>query len=285
MPIWEAALWAGMGPLMLEAVQFISVVRRTNRLPSERQGLLLSAFLVSILVRCALGTGIGILVASTASFSPFVLMLTGMGVPVIFTQLARSVPELDHDPKLLGGNHAREASSETSSPADVTPPAFSESVKQSFRGKRALLVAAGLTIASAHPLAINPFATQGTQVVSMVQEERPSIVPGQRVALSRQASRKPDKRTGEPRGGHDSTTQSRPALRAPCAAIAMASGDSHLFHSMMFNFTDGLGSVFDPLAETPPPPTPAVPSFVDSFLSEAHELACAHGFQDDSGES
>ncbi|MFD9486269.1 hypothetical protein ACFWBX_20260 [Streptomyces sp. NPDC059991] len=149
-----------------------------------------------------------------------------------------------------------------------------------------MLVAAGLTIASANPFAVNPFGTQGTQVVSMVQEERPLIVPGvERVTLARKVSRKPDSRTGELRGEHDSTAQSRPAPTMPCAAVAMAGGDGHVSPSMKFNFTDGLGRIFDPLAETPPPPTPAVPSFIDSFLSEAHELACAHGFQDDSSES
>lgn len=285
MPIWEVALWAGIGPLLAECVQVVSVVQRTRRLPWHQQGVLLSAFLVSVLFRCALGAGAGIAVASAGSLVPAALVATGLGAPALFTELARRVPQLDHGPKLSADPHAREASGETNRSTVVTPPAFSESVKQSLRGRHALLVAAGLTIASANPLAVNPFATQGTQAVSVVQEPRPSIVPGQRVTLARKVGRKPDNRTGELRGERDSTAQSRPALMVPCAAIAMAGGDGHVFRSMMFNFTDGLGRVFDPLAEMPPPPTPAVPSFVDSFLSEAHELACAHGFQDDSSES
>lgn len=91
---WAAcALWGLFGGFAVEGLELSASIRRTGRFPwKQRGGPGLAPFLVSVLIRLAVGAGLAVAVGAAGQINPLGALAAGVAAPLIIEKLAQQIP-------------------------------------------------------------------------------------------------------------------------------------------------------------------------------------------------
>lgn len=121
MPVQEAVWWALVGSGLIEASDLYSAIHASRGFPWKRRGHLeLRPYLVSVLIRLTVGTGLTAALAATSQVATATsAFAVGVAAPKILEQIARRVPQslAVGEERRDFGTHADQAVGLTSDPA------------------------------------------------------------------------------------------------------------------------------------------------------------------------
>lgn len=120
MPVQEAVWWALVGSGLIEASDLYSAIHASRGFPWKRRGHLeLRPYLVSVLIRLTVGTGLTAALAATSQVATATsAFAVGVAAPKILEQIARRVPQslAVGEERRDFGTHADQAVGLTSDP-------------------------------------------------------------------------------------------------------------------------------------------------------------------------